>query len=102
MQHGFIDSLNKGVKFLKNRGTASAGEHNRVIYYSQLSWLRKLATAKSFWVLKLTLQALALRQILRSDEGLTLETSAFKLFIEILSIDKNKSSLWVLDFCVEI
>ena len=37
MQHGFIDSLNKGVKFLKNRRTASAGEHNRVIYYSQLS-----------------------------------------------------------------
>ena len=49
------------------------------IWYYQLSWNRKLASVKNF---KAHVSRLAPRQseTIRSDEGLTLETSALQLF----------------------
>ena len=34
--------------FLEKWGAALVGEYNRVMYYYQPSWLRKLANVKSF------------------------------------------------------
>ena len=58
----------KGVSFLRNCGATSVEEYNRVIYCYQLSWKRKLAIVKR----KPFVRAI--------NEGLMLETSAFKLF----------------------
>ena len=54
----------KGISFLRNCGAALVGEYNRVIQFYQLSCKRKLTTVKG----------------LKAEQGLTLETSAFKLF----------------------
>ena len=48
IKRSFIFKWIKGERFWRNCDTASVREYNRVIWYYQLSWWRKLAFVKSF------------------------------------------------------